>query len=61
MKRTTAETRIENMMSKYDEQTKINVRFDIQRTFGADNTIDHSTYEHLIERVNTQHKERTKP
>lgn len=54
MKRTTASTRIEKMMSKYDERIKINIRFDIQRTFGSDNKIDHSTYSHLIDRVHMQ-------
>jgi hypothetical protein len=54
MTRKTAEKRVERMVACCDEQTKINARFDIQRTFGPYDSISHDDYAHLVERIDMQ-------
>ena len=56
MTRKTAEKRIEKMVAKQSEQVKINARFDIQRAFGAEETITPADFRRLIERVVMQIK-----
>lgn len=57
MTRNTANKRIEKLITSQSNQTKINVRFDVQRAFGAEKEIDHLAYTQLIERVRMQMKD----